>query len=209
MTYGTDLRPASETDWRWISRVDEQDRYKFLSLIRLEIINKAKLRQQLLEGKDDANRVITKFHEFDLVLLRLFPQEVSQLAAVKEKSSYKILPKWSLPYRVIRVKSQGKAAIVRGCLTGKKFQVTLKEVHLQNARIINRPVHGLQQQSWEKIMDAELSRTVFDPQQRKDMIMKFWEDIKLPQSASKRQRVSSTEQELGGEPDQPIVLDGE
>lgn len=51
--------------------------------------------------------------------------------------------KWSLPCRVIRVSSQGKTAHIRDILTG-----TIRQVHLQHLKLIERPNTSVQKQQW-------------------------------------------------------------
>jgi len=185
MTFGTDPRPPLENDWRAFrpstshQKPDphEQDRLRFLNLLRLEVQARANARALLLAEKSNEARLDRRFQLNDLVLLRLRPADLVRGTSEEVREKSKLHPKWSLPYRVTAVYSQGKAATVRSCISSASFPI--REVHLQDARFINRPLTDAQRSSWALELSRELTTSILDPDQRHDLVARFFEDVEL------------------------------
>ena len=185
MTFGTDPRPPLENDWRAFrpstshQKPDphEQDRLRFLNLLRLEVQARANARALLLAEKSNEARLDRRFQLNDLVLLRLRPADLVRGTSEEVREKSKLRPKWSLPYRVTAVYSQGKAATVRSCISSASFPI--REVHLQDARFINRPLTDAQRSSWALELSRELTTSILDPDQRHDLVARFFEDVEL------------------------------
>lgn len=187
LTYGVDPRPARELDWRLYRAADEQERIRFLSLIRLDIMARAHWRQKALEKSNPKALGRTEFQLGDLVLLRLTDRELQ--AASRMEGSQKMQPRWSLPYRVIEVMSQGQSALLKSCLTGNRRQVVLRESHIHNVRFISKPQAQEQRALWDSLLESQLSRTVLDRQTRVEYIREFWKEVEgRPEGSEKRRR---------------------
>lgn len=185
MLYGCDLRPPLESDWRFVRNVSEKERLAYLSRVRLEIMARA---QWLATKGDKKRRRDWKFELHDLVLLRIPDKELNMYARVE--GSIKVVPKWTVPYRVIHVSHDGRAAKVRSLLTGVSRNVNTKEVHIENARFVERPTSINQQQEWAQVLKQELEKTVFDGGVRATLIREFWERIDDVSDRRKRPRHS-------------------
>ena len=177
LCYGVDLRPPKEGDWRWIRSVPDRDRVRFLSLMRLEMMTKAFLRQQRHLEKEAPKHRDMIFHEGDLILARVPDKRLHEIARVE--GSVKLIPKWSLPHRVVSVSPSGKTAKVVNLLSQSS---KLREVHISNARFINRPSDPHQREEWNDALDCELEKSAFDPADRTEILAKFWEAIDTPQA---------------------------
>jgi len=175
MVYGTDLRPPIENDWRLVRTQKEQDRLRYLSLIRLEIMNRVNIKNKLMEEKFQERRHPKKFKIGDLILLPMKRLETPHM--IRHEDSRKVRPKWSLPYRVIRINEDGKSATVRNCVSFVPRQVKLLDVSIQHARFINRPLTTDQQKIWNQLIEKEVIRTVLNPSVHQQLISEFWENI--------------------------------
>jgi hypothetical protein len=185
MLYGIDLRPPLEVDWRFIRNVSEKERLAYLSRVRLEIMARA---QWIASDGDKKRRRDWKFELHDLVLLRIPEKELAMYARVE--GSIKVLPKWTIPYRVVRVDHDGRAAQVKNLLTGTLRDISVKEVHIENVRFIERPDLGSNKIEWNKVLNHELEKTVFDQEVRATLIEEFWERVEDVYDRRKRARHS-------------------
>jgi hypothetical protein len=112
-----------------------------------------------------------EFEEGQLVLCRAIP-----LQQLRYKSAfYKAVPRWTLPFRVVRVLPSKKSAFVRCLLTGKT-----QEVHIQDVKFISPPQGEVQQHEWHNVVHTE-AKSMFEPTVCRDVIEKFFEAINLPQ----------------------------
>ena len=184
MTHGVDPRPPSDEVWTAFrastsstTPPDDRDRLKLLHLLRLEMMAKSNIRAQLLVEKRNEDRLDRVFRLNDLVLIRLRPSETPGLTPEEYREQSKLQPHWSLPYRVVGVHSKGKAATVRSCLTGTQYPV--REVHLQNARFINRPLTDVQRASWAQELGREVQLSVLNPAERHSIAARFFSDVEL------------------------------
>ena len=91
MVYGTDPRPAEEHDWRRIRSIPEKERLKFLSLARWDLMVRARLHGDLARRRANEGRTDELFKEGDLVLCRLRPKELAEMA--RHEGSEKVIPK--------------------------------------------------------------------------------------------------------------------
>jgi len=172
--------------------VGEHNRAEYLSLIRLEIQAKANLVGRLSESRLQEHRSDRKFKIGDVVLLRLSDKHISGLA--RWLGSAKIVPKWSLPYRVVRVSNGGLTAMVRSIVSGAQELSSLREVHIQNARFISPPLTEVQRQQWDSLIQSYAEYSVLDPAVRNRELSINWEPFRealsLPAREGKRPRPS-------------------
>lgn len=139
----------------------------------------ARIRAEILRDKynqDDA-RLDRCFELGDLILAPISRAEARRLTVIA--GGIKLVPNWSVPCRVIRVLSQGKAAMIKNMLTGG-----IKQIHLQHARFIAPPLGEKQLKEWELVCDQYLKDTqsAFDENARNLMLQRFFEPL------NKRQR---------------------
>jgi hypothetical protein len=106
-------------------------------------------------------------------LCRVHPDSRRRVSYLSYPEGKKLAPVWSLPYRVIKVLSEGKAAMVRSLLSPE-----VRHVHLQNARIIEAPRCSVVQEVWNEHVCREES--IFDPLVRREVLEKFWEEVETP-----------------------------
>ena len=199
LLYGVDMRPAIERDWRSFRLVSGRDRAKYLSLIRLEIQAKAAQAQKLLEDKFQQDRLVKEFHVGDLILMRYSEKEWLTLA--RSRGSRKIVPKWSIPYRVERVYQSGTVALVRSVVTGYRRFTNVREVQLQNARFIDSPQSAEQQRLWDQAIQGELAVSALDPVTTDRILSESWVDFEksLRERSKRRRRQSEVASVAGGE----------
>jgi len=199
LLYGFDPRLPRDVDWRIEPQVEQRERFKFLSTLRLDVQLRAHHTRFTANEHRNQGRRDVRFEVGQLVLVEALPTE----ARAHWSSSYKMVPKWSLPARVERVLSQGKAAVVRDLLTSK-----CREVHLQHIRFILPPEIPLQRQEWSRALKAE-AMTMFDPKVRQSKLQQFFEALDQPQlvkDSRKRPRLGS---ESEGAHEEIIELDSD
>jgi hypothetical protein len=174
---GIDLRPpSSDTDWRFLTPCPDQDRLRFLSLHRLELYNRARVAYEVCrENSESAGQ--QSFEIGNIVLTRLRPIELARYA--ERDGTRKLLPKYSAPFRVIRVIRSGQMAIVRPLAAAGPT----KEVHIRDCRIMPSPDDKCLK-SWEAASLDDLS--IFDPAVRRIVLKDSYEEADRPQ---KRQRI--------------------
>eukprot|EP00923_Selenidium_pygospionis_P045192 GHVN01077977.1.p1 GENE.GHVN01077977.1~~GHVN01077977.1.p1 ORF type:complete len:119 (+),score=4.09 GHVN01077977.1:423-779(+) len=90
-----------------------------------------------------------KFEEGQLVLIWLEGSERRKYAHYEEElSADRLLPKWSLPFRVDHVYSPILAS-VKDLFTRRR-----RRVHITKARFIGTPQTDLQDEAWKEAMEA-------------------------------------------------------
>jgi len=175
LTYGLDPRPPTNCDWRFERNVPMQQRLKFLNEMRLEIQWKAyDERLRSIDAKNK-HRVPAEFELGQLVLVRATDYDKLRMAHAINEHSHKLIPKWSLPHRVIHVYPGNKKAMVRNLLTQDQ-----KLVHIQNVRFLQPPQSHVQREEWDLIITKAIE-TMFDPRFRHEKLEQFWEAVDLPQ----------------------------
>ncbi len=173
LALGTDLRLPADSDWRTEPNPPLRERYKFLQHLRLNVQCQAEQLRMRRNAKTNEGRVDVQFEEGQLVLVRLLPAEATRY----KSSSYKVIPQWSLPFRVVRVYPGGKRAIVRSLLNSKT-----RDVHLQNVRFIGVPLSDSQRDEWKDVVEQDLS--MFDPPIRRTMLEEFFDKLDTPQATT-------------------------
>ena len=184
LLYGVDMRPAVERDWRSFRAVADRDRALYLSLIRLDIQAKALQAQQLLEEKFQKDRLVREFRVGDLVLMRYSEKEWVTLSRMY--GSRKIVPKWSIPYRVERVYRSGTVALLRSVVSGFRRFATMREVQLQNARFIEPPGSEEMQRLWDSAIKGAVESTALDPSTANRLLSTDWEDFESAYSERRK-----------------------
>lgn len=171
MTFGQDPQLPPDHDWRMETALPMQERLKFLTNLRLEVQLRAyqtALRQMDAKNKD---RIPIEFQLHQLVLCHLTPVERLRYRS----ASYKILPRWTLPHRVVRVLPSKQSAMVKCLLTNH-----IRQVHLQDVRFILPPNGPVQTAEWQQIVMQE-AMTMHDPETARQVVALFFEALYEPQ----------------------------
>jgi transposase InsO family protein len=172
LTYGVDLRSPLPNDWRFCKNTDEKERLRYINEMRLDVQFQAVKSIAMRNQKRNEKRIDQIFQLHDLVLTRLTPLEISRLAY--ERGGRKLVPRWSLPCRVVQVNNGGKTAVVKSLLCGR-----LKEAHIQDARFIQAPQDPDQRREWEELL-LNPESTTFDSSTRERVLREFWEKVENP-----------------------------
>ena len=174
LLYGVDLLLPPEREFPLGADEDLLARLRGLRRVRLEALLRCNILAEQRVQKLNIDREETVFEVDDLILIR-------------EQLGGKLAPKWSLPHRVLEVKSQGKSATCRNLLTK-----ALSEVHIQDAVFLKDDYTRYQRDQWnQELLDA-LSN--FDEEKQDQMLKSFWRELHegisppLIRSAKRRRR---------------------
>lgn len=179
MTYGQDPRSPFDQDWRLAPTRSESDRIKFLNLLREDIIYKATKQAMLRQFMNEAQENKVRLKEGDLVLLRASPVERIQ-AATRFSQAIKLLPSWTLPFRIVKVHKDGTRITARHLLSGQ-----VRDAHVTNLRRIVKPHDRLQRELWVKeFLDPRDS--MFTPEQRMKSLRTLWVVPEYPQKRARQ-----------------------
>lgn len=174
LVYGMDPKLPNDSDWRVERAPDAQERLKFLSTLRLDVQLQAQKALQRQNEKKNLFRDPVEFVVGQLVLCRALPLDRLRYRV----ASFKAVPRWTLPFRVMRVLSSGKAAIVKCLMTQKE-----RQVHIQDVRfIIPPPQEGIQRQEWLDHINQE-ALSMFVPAEAHAVVQRLFEDLSVPQTA--------------------------
>lgn len=172
LTYGVDLRLPHDNDWRAEPVVEMAERLKFLSALRLDVQLRAQQLTVVHQKKKTDDRILKEFEVGQLVLCRA--QAIDRLRY--RTAYYKAVPRWSTPYRVVRVNAHKTVAVLRCLLTG-----SARQVHIQDVQFVLPPVDDQQQAEWKAVIEGE-ALSFYNPEQAQTMIDKFFDRLQQPQA---------------------------
>lgn len=181
---GQDPNLGLEADWRFDMPLETKERLRLLQSTRLDVQLHAQLLRQKAVAAANVNRRPLEFEEGQLVLVPAYSE-----AQVRYKPpAYKLVPKWTMPHRVLTHWNQGRVALVRCLITGRTQQV-----HVQNTQFLDRPVDAEQAQEWYQLAQCSPEATSLDPAVREVMFRHFIQEITKPaatgKGSRKRQRI--------------------
>lgn len=174
MVYGTDMGSPFPQDWRFAQNPAEKDRISFLNQLREDIQLQAYQKRVAENLKKNEQRIPVSVTPGQLVLVRPTPAEKQQAAS--QVQSAKLLPRWSLPCRVLRASAGSNRVIVRNILTGHT-----REVHITDIRLIETPKDDTQRNLWDLEVQRALAPSMFDKAVRAKRLKEFWEEVEAPQ----------------------------
>lgn len=191
VTFGQDLRPVVDEDWRCCRSAEDEERLRILRDIRFQIYTKAVQMYEMGIKAEQPHRKDLRFKPNDLILLHL-NQEDRQGAAAKDPGrSLKIVPSWGMPHRVLSVSSEGQTAFVECLISGRR-----KSVHISNVRFINRPLGEVQKREWMDLALKEANRSLKEDEAiRQQQIDRYWEptnhtkELTSTKTGQKRRRI--------------------
>jgi hypothetical protein len=169
LTYGIDLRPPQSNDWRFLRDFSLQQRLKFLNEMRLEIQWRAYEQRCKTNDRRNVHRQPMEFEINQLVLVKSTDYDKKKYAYLSGDHQHKLIPKWSMPARVIEVFPNKKSARVKDLITS-----TVRTVHISNVRLISPPLDEMQRYEWQQIIASETDG-MFDPIKRREILEEFWE----------------------------------
>lgn len=179
LTFGIDPRPPAPT-FHNRCQPEHRERLEILNTIREDVIQKAYLKGIQQFAKNQENRWTEPLEIGELVLLPIDRAEAA-VHAVNFRGR-KVMPKYTMPYRVIRVFNQGRSAHCRNlCPLGRNL-IPLREVSIQNLRRISPPLTQLQLEQWQRMLQKYYSEHVLDTNLRELLIKEFWEELDEPQA---------------------------
>lgn len=174
LVYGIDPIPPMISDWRFQATSDFEDRLLRLIQTREDII----LRWYNLKAHTDhINQGKTPLIKQGDIVLVLATDYIRGLYAIQHHTGRKLVPKWSLPMRVVSVPSAKTARVkVRSMLTHEVF-----DVHTENCHPIPRPKTDTQLMQWAEQVQQDGSWIRMDPFQREATIRTFLTELMRPQ----------------------------
>jgi hypothetical protein len=176
LTYGIDLLPPLEGDWRFATSVEEESRIRFLNALRLDIQYQVYNKRMKENMKRNEGRAEIGFALNDLVICRTHFFSNNEAYHRQYPQGKKLVPSWGTPCRVIKVDNGRKSAHVRSLISGK-----VRHVHLQDVRFIEPPRSAALQQDWYGQIRAEAD-SMFEADVRDEVLSKFWEEVYFPQA---------------------------
>lgn len=188
LTFGMDLRPPFLNDWRFKDDNSTPDRIQFLNIMR-EDIQFSAYQQRVNENERlNSKRIAVEVKVNQLVLLRVPPKD-RQIACTLNSQALKLVPKWSLPHRVLYVYPGGQR-LKLCCLLTKK----IRNAHISDVRLVELPLDDTQAVLWDGEVKATL-RTMFEEEVRGDILDQFWEEL---ESVREAQNIKVNAGELTG-----------
>lgn len=178
LTFGIDPRLPIKA---YINRKepDPQARVQLLNTIREAVIQQAyfkSLREKINQPK---SRIMVEFRVGQLILLPI--NRIEAVFHSIQHKGQKLVPKYSMPYRVIKVYNEGRTAQCKALICISLQSKKIREVSIQDARFINPPMTELQIEQWKKILNSYLSEYPIDENVREELFHLFWEEIYNPQ----------------------------
>lgn len=169
MTYGVDLRPTADFDWRLLRSRPEKERFKLLQAVRYHVMARAFAK---LRAAEDArlNTQRPLFILSDLVVVELHPLDIEKVI-LRDSVGRKLVPKWSIPHRIVHVFPGQQKATALNLVTFEK-----REVHLSQVRFLNPPLTPKQQVDWERILLKEMP-FLDVPEEMQRKLKRFWDAV--------------------------------
>lgn len=177
LALGVDPQIALDGDWRTIRDYRSTDRLRFLNDMRLDIQYQAQIVRLQNNEKTNERRRDAEFKENRLILTRIRPYEAAAMIHT-DGMGRKLLPLWSVPYRVISVCPGGQSAYARNLVTGRS-----RKIHVSDARVIAPPLSEKQVQEWETSISKDLG-SMMDPKIKAQRLQAFWREVPRPQLLS-------------------------
>jgi hypothetical protein len=166
---GVDLGPFEDGVPSARDTRKEADRRAFITLLRFDMSLRSAVRDEILRRKMLDHPPNRSFRVGELVLLPASQSDLSRFSNLA--GGAKLAPRWSLPHRVVQVKS-ANTALVKDLVTHK-----VREVHISKCRFVSPPCDDQQAAEWSQLLEKELeaSPDVWSPEERHQVIDKFFE----------------------------------
>lgn len=173
-----------------------QQRVDILNAVREDIMCKAYIRSVQQYDKLQQYRRTEPLTVGELVLLPIERSEAAYRPV--RKSGAKIQPKYTMPYRVVRVFNQGRSAVCRNlCLVSQKCSMH-REASIQDLRRISPPLTDGQRQEWTAILENYYSGHALEQANIEKLIQMFWEDVDAEPTPTKEADRKRPRPDFGG-----------
>lgn len=154
------------------------ERLAILEAIREDVIHKGHLQYLRKMNRMQKGRNLDPFKVGDVILLPATRERAA--AAAITYHGRKFQPKYSLPYRIVYLKNNGRTAMCRSLLTPDRTSRSVKEVHVQDIRRLELPLTLYQREQWEEALLSYHSESTIDPDLRSKLLNDFWERVEEP-----------------------------
>ena len=163
--FGEDITLPETKQWSRVNlRGEDYDRLRAIKQVREDLVSRARILADRDTKNRNQDRTEVTFTEGNLVVLRSSPTGVKR----------KLDAPWGVPHRVIKVWSNGKAALCQNLLTGDT-----QEAHIQNARFLSKPQTETQAQEWEVALEQDLK--ALEATQKPRVLKRFWQALQGPE----------------------------
>lgn len=179
LTLGFDPRPPVASIYLRVEP-EYQGRIEKLTAIREHVIQSAYLKKLRDFKRQQIHRITKPLEVGELILLPIDRVEAS-FHTIQHKGK-KLMPKYTLPYRIIHTFNNGNSAKCRSLVTVSNKASEYKEASIQEIRRIHPPVTQLQLKQWEGILETYLCEFPLDERERQLLLNSFWEEIWEPQT---------------------------
>lgn len=179
LTMGMDPKPPMESSWPGMTRSPtDEERLRYLSTMRLNLMYQAKRRQEVLAERLGVKENTENYKIGDLVVVKLDPYELQNLSRIE--GTRKLVPLWGIPGRIVRMFPGKGQVYVKNLLTKE-----LVEVHRERLRRVNPPLSPLQKLEWERVLSHSMKSLgildITNPVERKEILLQFWQEVDIPQ----------------------------
>lgn len=150
---------------------------------------KAYIRSIQLYDKLQQHRRVQPLEVGELVLLPVGRSEAAYKAL--RNSGTKVQPRFTMPYRVVRVFNAGRSATCKNlCIVSSKCN-EYKEAALQDIRRISPPITEWQRQEWDTILEIYYAGYPLDEASVEKCLKRFWKEVEEVEEA-KPESIGST-----------------
>lgn len=173
-----------------------QQRVDILNAVREDIMCKAMIRSVQQFQKNQEYRRTQPLVVGELVLLPIDRSEAVYHAI--RKGGLKIQPKFTMPFRVIKVFNQGRSAVCKNlCMVSPKCSM-YREASIQDLRRISPPLTDCQRQEWVAVLENYYAGCVLEDTVKEKLLREFWEEIESDSRAMEAPKQKRPRQDLGG-----------
>lgn len=189
LTFGFDPSPPKASIFKRNNPIDTE-RIQLLNDIREAIVQSSYLKKIREIIREQRSRIKTKLEIGDLILLPINRAEAA-FHAITHRGR-KLLPKYTMPYRVTRVLNDGRAAHCRNLVPVTGYGLPrvkeVREISIQDARMISPPLTPGQIKDWENCLRAYLLEFPLDEGVKDKLYNDFWVQIEEPKAQDIRKK---------------------
>jgi len=176
LCHGVDLLPPKAIDPKFVvGWKDVAERIEMLNAVRLNVMARAFAKE--LKAEDAKIKMTKQSFELNDLVLIASPPVTRAAEMLIDDYSRKLVPKFSMPHRVVSVFSGGQRAVCSSLLSAKT-----QEVHISRVRFLNPPVDDVQAKTWLEAVEMFLLKTQKDKDVRRRFLDQFMSETTMPQS---------------------------
>lgn len=179
LTLGIDPRPPVAT-YAFRARGNDKERIGMLNTIREDLIQKSYLRNIQKFNLNQEHRELTPLEVGELVLLPIERSEA--VFHIIPHHGKKVMPKFTMPYRVISVFNSGRFAHCKSLCPISRNSTDIREASIQDLRRITPPLTPTQVAQWQEVLKTYVSECGLSEELREELIQTFWTNVYAPQA---------------------------